>query len=151
MQRHFRFATAADAAALSALAFRSKAHWGYSDELMALWKDDLTLSESDCSGGRVGIIEIGGEPAGFYQLGGEPPVGALMDLFVSPNHMGMGAGGQLLERAKQQGRELGYTALSIHSDPHAEGFYAHRGAVVVGTVPSEKVPGRSLPSLLLQL
>ena len=41
---------------------------------------------------------------------------------------------------------LGVTALSIESDPHAEGFYLRLGARRIGEVPST-LPGRVLPLL----
>jgi hypothetical protein len=39
-----RKATGTDAPALSALALRSKAHWGYSAELLSLWSGELEIS-----------------------------------------------------------------------------------------------------------
>lgn len=42
-----RPARAAEAASLSALAIRSKAHWGYTEAQMKVFRDELTLSSAD--------------------------------------------------------------------------------------------------------
>ncbi len=147
----FRVARAEDAAELTELALRSKAHWGYGEEFMAVWRADLTITAEDCASGRIGVTEEDGRVVGFYQIGGKAPEGALMDLFVEPKAMGQGVGRRLLERAKRQARELGFASLSIHSDPHAEGFYIKMGARRVGSVASEVVPGRELPLLMLEV
>ena len=46
---------AEDAAALTALALRSKAHWGYPQEWLAIWKPELTLSPADIDGMHVQV------------------------------------------------------------------------------------------------
>ena len=43
----FRSATAADAAELTDIAFRSKAYWGYSEEFMEACREELTLTRHD--------------------------------------------------------------------------------------------------------
>ena len=54
-----------DAAALSSLAFRSKASWGYDIEFMKRCRQELTYSGDDIEAPRFRfrICEIDGEPA----------------------------------------------------------------------------------------
>jgi hypothetical protein len=50
-----------------------------------------------------------------------------------------------------QAATLGFTALRIDADPHAEGFYRAMGAVRVGETPSSSIPGRMLPLMTVRL
>ena len=44
-----------------------------------------------------------------------------------------------------------YRAMTVQSDPHAEGFYRAMGMERVGEVPSGSIPGRVLPKLRITL
>jgi len=43
---------------LSNLAFRSKAHWGYSDEFMAACRDELTYSSEKIHAPQLPVFSI---------------------------------------------------------------------------------------------
>src|SRR5579863_20456 len=43
---------------LSALALRSKAHWGYDDEFLERVRPLLKFTDADCASGRVGVLEV---------------------------------------------------------------------------------------------
>jgi GNAT superfamily N-acetyltransferase len=146
-----REATEDDAATLTGLCVRSKAHWGYDAEFMADALDDLTVSPEYVRRNRVRVAEVGGEPAAFYSLkrsGGEIE---LDSLFVEPRFMGRGLGKFLLLRAADEARRSGYARMLVVSDPFAEGFYLACGARRIGEVPSRVRPGRALPLLEFQL
>ncbi len=140
-----------DATVLTDIAFRSKAHWGYSSEFMEACRHELVVTCQDCESGLIGVVREDGKLAGFYQLAGTPPKGKLDDLFVDPAHIGKGLGGTLFRAALEHARRLGFTILSIHSDPHAEAFYLHMGATKIGELPSGSIPGRTLPLLEIRL
>ena len=96
---------------------------------------------------HVWVAEQGGGLAGFVHLAGTPPTGELSDLFVDPPFIGTGVGRRLYERACEQARALGFRELLIESDPGAEAFYAHMGAVRIGDSTSSVDPNRKLPLL----
>ena len=145
-----RPARADDAASLSELAFRSKAHWGYSSEFMEACRAELTITPQ--SPGKAAVAEFDGRLAGFYALGPyDERCVELADLFVEPGYIGSGVGRALLDHAKAAARESGHTAMRIEADPHAEPFYCHAGAQRIGVAPSGSIPGRSLPLLELVL
>ena len=144
-----RPAVPADAPALSRLAWRSKAHWGYDDRFLAACREELTLQPGQCDGVHTVVAEGDAGPLGFYRLAGEPPVAELADLFVDPDAIGQGVGAVLLADAVGRARALGISRLLIDADPHAEGFYAHLGARRIGSVASGSLPGRELPRLEL--
>jgi GNAT superfamily N-acetyltransferase len=70
-------------------------------------------------------------------------------LFVDPPAIGRGVGGLLLRHALGTAAALGIDTLEIDSDPYAEPFYRHAGAVRTGTSPSTVDPARELPHLTL--
>lgn len=144
-----RPARAGEAAALSALALRSKGHWGYDADFLAACRAELTLTEADLAPRRTLVAECGGRVAGFGTLEGAPPYGELGMLFVEPDLVGRGVGAVLLAALVERARAAGFVRLAIDADPHAEGFYLARGAVRVGTVASASIPGRVLPQLEL--
>ena len=146
---HLRPAASGEAPALSDLALRSKGHWGYDAAFLAACRDELTLRDDELSARRTLVAEVDGRIAGFGTLEGVPPVGALGMLFVDPAAIGRGVGGALLRALRDQARAAGFTTLTIDADPNAEAFYLAHGAVRVGAVPSESIPGRVLPLLEL--
>src|SRR5687768_15669738 len=54
-----------DAAELSALAIRSKAHWGYSISLLEAFRAELAISEAYLFAANVFVVETHGRIAGF--------------------------------------------------------------------------------------
>jgi GNAT superfamily N-acetyltransferase len=146
-----RVAVPTDAVRISEVAFRSKGYWGYDAQFMAACRDDLTTLPEECDGERVVVALRREQIVGFYNIEGEPPTGVLADLFVDPSAIGDGVGALLYRDAIARARRLGFQELTIDSDPHAEDFYRHMGAVPVGEVPSTSIPGRSIPQLRVDL
>jgi GNAT superfamily N-acetyltransferase len=146
-----RTARQGEAAALSALALRSKGFWGYSPEFLEACRAELTLRDELLAKQRTYVAEHGGAVAGFFTVTGEPPEGELDCLYVDPGAIGRGVGRALLKAAIELARGEGFRALRIDADPHAEDFYVRHGAVRIGTVPSGSIPGRELPLLRLAI
>ncbi|MEU8703575.1 GNAT family N-acetyltransferase [Streptomyces sp. NPDC048565] len=140
-----------EAAALTALALRSKAYWGYDEAFLAACREELAVRPADVTARRTAVAERDGGLLGFTMLDGDPPVGAVGMMFVDPDTIGQGVGRLLFEHAVAQARRLGFEALTIDADPNAEPFYTAMGAVRIGVTPSGSVPGRELPLLELDL
>jgi GNAT superfamily N-acetyltransferase len=149
-----REAKSDDAAFLSSLAIRSKAHWGYSTEFIEACIDELSVSPAFIEDGDLHYVVavIGEEVVGFYELeglsGDEIELGAL---FVDPDHIGTGVGKVLIERAKRHAVNLGASKLNIQGDPNAEKFYCTAGGEPTGSKESESIPGRFLPTFQISL
>ena len=145
---HIRPARLDEAAALSALALRSKAFWGYSTEFLERCRDELAVRPDKghtlVAEGRTGLL-------GFVTITGAPPEGELDALFVEPAAVGRGVGRALLDAARALARAEGFRALAIQADPNAESFYLRHGAVRAGERPSASIPGRMLPLLFLTM
>jgi GNAT superfamily N-acetyltransferase len=142
-----RPARAEEADALSGLALRSKAQWGYDAQFLEACRPDLTLRPDEISARRAVVAEESGHLVGFYTLDGVPPEGELGNLWIEPAHMRRGIGRLLWNHAMATARSIGLTAVLIDADPHAEGFYTAMGAERIGTVPSTAVAGRLLPQM----
>ncbi|MFJ1597361.1 GNAT family N-acetyltransferase [Streptomyces sp. NPDC088261] len=122
-----------EARTLSALMLRSKAHWGYDAAFLAACRDELTLAADELAVRRVVVAEDArsGELLGVASLEGEAPDGTLGLLFVEPGLIGRGIGRTLYAHLLDTARAAGFTRLTIHSDPHAVGFYRALGARAV--------------------
>jgi GNAT superfamily N-acetyltransferase len=137
--------------ALSALAFRSKAFWGYDEAFLEASRPDLTVGDELVRSGRVFVAESDRTIVGFASLGGEPPRLELAHLFVEPEFIGSGVGRRLFDQAVSEARRLRAVELVVESDPNAEEFYKAMGAERVGTVPSIVDPDRQLPLLRVRI
>ena len=147
-----RRASASERDELSALAFRSKAHWGYSREFMDACRDELTVSDAQIAAGLVFVAEDERGIVGFYglELLSSQRV-ELSHCFVDPGAIGKGVGRSLMEHAIEEARHLGSSVLVIQSDPHAASFYASLGARAAGFLASDSIARRMLPLLEIDL
>jgi GNAT superfamily N-acetyltransferase len=140
-----------EAGAISALALRSKGHWGYDAAFLEACRDDLTIDPDWCDGVRLVVAEEDGVLLGYARIAGGPPVAELAGLFVDPPAIGRGVGSLLLRHALGIAAGLGIDTLEIDSDPYAEPFYLHAGAVRTGAAVSTVDPTRLLPRLELRV
>ena len=140
-----------EADALSALAARSKAHWGYDADFLERVRDAMTLRGEDVDQHEVWMLESAdGTPIGYHRvIPGDPA--ELEDLWVDPSSIGSGAGRRLFTHAVEVARRGGASALEIDADPNALGFYERMGAVRIGDTASKLIPGRTLPRLRIEV
>ncbi|MEV5842506.1 GNAT family N-acetyltransferase [Streptomyces sp. NPDC051985] len=143
-----RSARSGEAGFLSELALRSKAHWGYDAEFLALCRAELTLTDAELATRRTAVAERAGGIVGFTTLEGEPPQGVLGMMFVDPREIGKGIGSLLFAHTVETAQALGFTRFTIDADPNAEPFYEAMGGIPVGRVPSGSIPGRTLTRYL---
>lgn len=149
-----RAARASEAEALSALAFRSKAYWGYPDDFMQACREELTYTPEQLAASPIyfAVAEHRGTIAGFYALAAmDDDAVELEALFVEPEWIGAGIGRGLLAHARERARQLGRSRMVVQSDPHAEAFYVQAGGVAVGTRESASIPGRRLKLFAMAL
>ena len=151
-QWQIRQALPSEVGHLSELAFRSKSHWGYSDQFMQACREELTVDESYIENNPTFVIEGAGNTVGFYAL---EHISAseveLSLLFVDPTFIGKGYGRKLMMHAQEKARHLGYSKMIIQGDPNAERFYRSAGGSVVGTRKSVSIPNRELPIFCINL
>lgn len=149
-----RAATVDDVATLSALAFRSKAHWGYSLEFMAACKAELTYSAEMISAPQYHfyVCEDGDDVVAFYALEVIASDQAELEaLFVEPDRIGTGVGKLMMDHCKSVAVRLGVSTLTIQGDPNAEAFFIAAGANAAGYRESSSIAGRQLPVFRIEL
>jgi hypothetical protein len=139
----FRRARPEEAAALTALALRSKRRWGYYDAFMAAAAADMQITPQLIVSAVTVVAERGGAILGFYVLSIEPDGPTLRDLWVEP--IAIGTGAALWAHMLTTARDQRLPTVRLSSDPNAAGFYARMGARQIGEVPSCVVLGRVLP------
>ena len=143
-----------EAQAISELAIRSKAYWGYDKEFMDACMDELSHSTQQISDSMCCyyLAEGGGNLLGFYKLHNLDQDTVLMEaLFIDPPAIGEGVGRALFEHAKAMAQKFGGKFLEAQSDPYAEPFYLAMGAIVKGRQESGSIAGRYLPMIHIQL
>lgn len=145
-----RAAAAAEAGALTELAMRAKASWGYDAAFMAACRDDLTLTPERMTAWTVWVAEADGRMAGMIAL--SLMAGAEVEFFfVEPAFQGRGVGGALMATLLKAAQAAGASVLEVDADPNAEAIYARLGFETVGRSPSGSIAGRWLPRMRLVL
>jgi len=135
-----------EAASLTAICFRSKAHWGYDAEFMRLSTSAITVGEADIEAGHVLVgCDASGQAVGLVRVEPEGEEAELGLMFVDPPAIGTGAGRTLFEAAVRLARQLGARRMGILADPNAAPFYERMGARFLRNEPSDAIPGRTLP------
>ena len=134
-----------EARALSELALRSKAVWGYEPSFMARCCASMRLMPAMLRANEYYVALEGRAPLGFYGFEPEPEGLGLDMFFVEPDAIGRGVGRALWNHAVARARRLGVRELLAVSDPNAAGFYLRMGCRPAGARPSEVEPGRTLP------
>ena len=135
-----------EAASLTALCVRSKAHWGYDAAFMKLSAAALAVNEDDIAAGRVLVaVDDAGRVIGMACVLPEGETSDLDALFVDPPVIGSGAGRALFDAAVILARQQGARRMTILADPNAAAFYERMGARYLRNAPSDAIPGRTLP------
>src|SRR3954454_23322634 len=91
-----RPARAEDAAALTDLALRGKASWGYDAAFMDACREELTISAARIAAWRFWVAEAAGAPIGMIALNAEGDHAELEFFFVDPAAQGQGVGKALM-------------------------------------------------------
>lgn len=140
-----------EAQQLSALCWRSKAHWGYDSDFMEQCREALTVRDEWIRRGWVVVAELDGEIAGVAAIAPDGPDFEIAVFFVDPPFMGKGVGGALFKASIARARSGQVGRLTILSDPNAVSFYRKMGAQLIGAEPSDAIAGRTLPLLEIDL
>ncbi|MCB9294070.1 MAG: GNAT family N-acetyltransferase [Lewinellaceae bacterium] len=146
MTLQFLPARPSDAVTLTAIAHHSKQHWGYPEEWMKIWAEELEIRPEFIEKEMVVKAEAEAEIIGFYALQPHTAYDAtdLAHFWLLPEHIGKGYGRQMFEHMLQTMQKAGAETLLVESDPYASGFYEKMGGRKVGERQSS-IAGRKLP------
>ena len=146
-----RAAVEAESEMLTALARRSKAHWGYDSDTLALMETALAITPDTISHATVLVHETAGVVDGVTAIEVDRGDWELAHLWVDPERIRSGIGRRLVAALVERARDAGVSDILIHADPNATGFYRRLGAVQIGYRESDVIPGRQLPLLRLSI
>lgn len=103
----------------------------------------LALRRAD--GAPLGTGRLLYGEAAAARNGGEPAVGSLGRLAVVGEARGLGVGAALVRRMEAVARERGLTAVDLHAQTHALGFYERLGYEAYGPeFPDAGIPHRAM-------
>ncbi|MEL6661225.1 MAG: GNAT family N-acetyltransferase [Bacteroidota bacterium] len=139
----FRHAATSDLPTLNSISLVSKAHWGYPQEWLEHWKNDMLLREKQLEELKILLAEVDGEIIGFCAISEATTQYEVEHLWLLPKHIGKGYGKRLLEQALASFTTTDKPIL-VEADPYAEAFYQRQGFVTFSKIESYP-PGRFLP------
>jgi GNAT superfamily N-acetyltransferase len=147
-----RFAKPDECDALTALAMRAKASWGYPDDFMSACQPELTMTQAKIAAWTVWVAQSDQTICGMIALHLRPGGGKAEneDFFVDPNFHGRGIGSILMSTLLETCLSCGVKAVGLDADPNAEG-HNRLGFTTVRRSPSRSIPGRMLPRMELRL
>jgi N-acetylglutamate synthase-like GNAT family acetyltransferase len=152
MDVQIRRAKPEEAELLTEIAHAAKRHWGYPENWIEHWKEDLTITPEFIADNEMYVAVIANEIVGCCAIAFSDSLAELEHMWIKPEHIGAGVGRALFLHAKERAKHLNVPALEISSDPNAEGFYKRMGATRIGEVRSE-IEGqpRVLPRMTVDL
>ena len=126
-----------EAEVLTRIAISAKAHWGYPERWMEIWRPQLTFSPEYFEKNESWVSVDGAKLIAFYTLQEKNGNAWLENLWVLPEYIGKGVGKQLFLHAIELARQRGYQNLQLEADPNAAGFYEKMGMYQIGERRSE--------------
>src|SRR6266545_7843579 len=94
-----------EAEMLTAIAYAAKRHWGYAEEWIQRWRDDLTITPEFISTDEVFVAEIDGEIVGCCALIVTGSMAEIEHMWIRPEHMRCGVGRTLFAHAKSRAEQ----------------------------------------------
>ncbi len=138
-----RKAIVKDIPELNRVSIASKKHWGYPDEWIANWLDELTLTPEKFVRQNILVGELNGEIIGFCSITESESEYEILHLWVVPQFIGQGYGKKILTRTMDE-FVTSDKPIIVEADPNAESFYKSLGFETFDKV--ESFPkGRLLP------
>jgi GNAT superfamily N-acetyltransferase len=126
-----------EAATLTEISHAAKRYWGYPENWIEHWKDDLTITPEFIADNEVYIAVDGDQVVGCCALVLKDGKADLEHMWIRPEHMGTGVGRSLFSHAMERARNLNVVAVDILADPNAAGFYERMGAKFTGAAQYE--------------
>jgi len=137
--------------ALTDLAMRAKASWGYDHDFMEACRSELTVTPQQLDEWRFWVAEDRDGLVGMIALADADDHAELEDFFVAPEAQGQGVGRALMQAFEADARAMGFERAEVDADPNAEATYARLGFRTIGRSPSGSIRGRFLPRMVRRL
>lgn len=139
----FELASSNDSQLLTDTAFKSKGTWNYTEDQMALWTDELTITKSYIEENKIYKILDNKNYIGFFAFIHSDEFIELDHFWLLPENTGKGYGTITFDFIKRTAQRLNYNILRVYSEPNANGFYSKMGGKLIQSKES-KIKGRFL-------
>lgn len=130
----FETATADDIEELSAVAIRSKRHWGYSKEAMELWNQNLTITEDFINSHTVIKATLEDEIVGFFALEEIKPTTRIAQYWVDTPFMRKGYGSVMYDYLRNYLKNRNVEKVTLVMDPNGMAFFEKKGAKILNKI-----------------
>ena len=136
---------------LTEITKKSKAHWGYSDEQMEKWSQDLMISKDYIKKSEVYKLSLNDKIIAYYSYFNVNENTVKLDnLFVVPEEMGKGYGKMLMNDCINKTKKEKTAKIILDADPNAEKFYEGFGFLKISQIETS-IKNRFLPVMELKL
>ena len=130
----FEPATIDDVEELSAVAIRSKRHWGYSKEAMELWNQNLTITEDFVNTHTVIKATLEDEIVGFFALEEIKPTTRIAQYWIDTPYMRKGYGSVMYDYLKNYLKSKNVEKVTLVMDPNGLAFFERKGAKILSKI-----------------
>lgn len=136
---------------LTEITKKSKAYWGYSEEQILKWSNNLTITQDYLKDNDVFKLINDNKIVGYYSYIIEEEKNVILDnLFVLPEYIGKGLGKYLMTDFLNRMKENQIRKITLDSEPNAELFYSKMGFVKIGEFETS-IKNRFMPIMELNL
>lgn len=136
---------------LTEITKKSKAYWGYSEEQLLKWSNNLTITQDYIKRNDVFKLVNNNLIVGYYSYFSEGEKSMKLDnLFVLPEYIGKGFGKYLMTDFLNRMKEAKIERITLDSEPNAESFYSKMGFVKIGEFETS-IKNRFMPIMELKL
>lgn len=139
-----------DSELLTTITKRSKAYWGFSEEILKEWEHLLSISKDYIEKNMVYKLVENENVIGYYSYFSiDEKTIKLDNLFILPEFIGKGFGKTLMNDFLEKANRLGIKKITLDAEPNAENFYKTFGFETVGQLESS-IKDRYLPIMELR-
>ncbi|GAA6764780.1 GNAT family N-acetyltransferase [Flavobacterium sp. CGRL1] len=136
---------------LTEITKKSKAYWGYSDEQMEKWNNNLTITIDYIATNSVFNLVDENQIIGYYSyIRLENNQVKLDNLFILPEYIGKGFGSFLMNDFLERMRNEKCQKIILDSEPNAEQFYRKIGFTKIGEFETS-IKNRFMPIMEMKL
>jgi GNAT superfamily N-acetyltransferase len=138
---------------LTEITKKSKAYWGYSEEQLLNWSDNLTITKDYIENNHTYKALNDDKIIGYYSyiIDGEEKKKVILDnLFILPEYIGKGFGKYLINDFLNRMRIEKFEKIILDSEPNAEDFYTKIGFKKIGEFETS-IKNRFMPIMEMNL
>lgn len=138
---------------LTEITKKSKAYWGYSEEQILKWSDNLTISKDYIETNYVFALVNDNKIIGYYSyiIKEEEEKNVILDnLFILPEYIGKGFGKYLMNDFLNRMKNEKFEKITLDSEPNAEDFYLKIGFKKIGEFETP-IKNRFMPIMEISL